>query len=110
MIDHRTHGPLTSPGVGQRPLAVVRGSQGHYDAGMSQPPYAVAGGSVDQVVRLEGFRQRHPNVEITSPRQNQTRAWKAVWDTEHGYDEINRFDLGQLLSYLERKFEAEQDN
>ena len=64
---------------------------------------------MDQVVRLEEFRRCHPAVEITSPRQNQTRAWKAVWDTEHGYDEINRFDLMQLLNHLELKFDGDEE-
>ena len=62
--------------------------------------------NIDQVVRLEAFRKSHPSVEITSPRQNGTRAWKAIWDTEHGYDEINRFDLSQMLNQLEDKFDT----
>lgn len=65
----------------------------------------VTGGSVDQVIRLKAFQQRHPEIEITSPRKNGSRAWKAVWDTEHGYDEINRFDLRTLLDNLEDKFD-----
>jgi hypothetical protein len=59
---------------------------------------------VDQVVRLAGFRKRRPEIEITSPRQNGTRAWKAVFDEEHGYTEVNRFDLRELLDHLERTF------
>lgn len=60
--------------------------------------------SVDQIVRLEDFRKRHPGVEITSPRQNGATAWKAIVDTETGYDEINRFELRDVLDILEARF------
>lgn len=61
---------------------------------------------VDQVVRLEAFRKRHPSVEITPPRANGSRAWKAVIDTETGYDELNRFELRELLDILEARFDV----
>lgn len=70
-------------------------------------PYAAAGASVDQVLRLEEFRRRHPSVEIASPRQNETPAWSAIWDTERGYDQISRYELRTLLDNLEDTFDVE---
>jgi len=60
----------------------------------------------DQVERLRQFRTAHPEVEISSPRQNETTAWIAIWDTENGYDQISRFHLRDLLDVLEARFDA----
>lgn len=55
-------------------------------------------------MRLREFQKAHPDVEITSPRQNASRAWKAVLDEGNGYTEVNRFELRELLDDLEKRF------
>jgi hypothetical protein len=64
---------------------------------------------VDQVVRLREFRQRHPHVMVTSPRQNETPSWRATWiedgDDEAPVTEIKSYDLRPLLDRLEARFD-----
>lgn len=70
-------------------------------------PLSAAGGSVDQVVRLEAFRRRCPGVVILSPRQTGGREWLATWDEENGSTTITRSFLKALLDRLEDRFPAE---
>jgi hypothetical protein len=67
-------------------------------------PLSEVRGSPDQVMRLREFRKARPDVEISSPRQNASRAWKAVFGEANGYTEINRFELRELLDDLEKRF------
>jgi len=77
------------------------------------PRLHAAGGvdhAVDQVRRLAVFRERHPDVMITSPGQNGTREFKANWlEPQPGGDseprEAAHDRLGPLLDYLEARFD-----
>lgn len=73
---------------------------------------AVPGGvdhAVDQVVRLREFIQRHPEVAVTSPRQNGTRLFHATWTDGQPHDGVvtlaTHEQLRILLDYLEARFD-----
>jgi hypothetical protein len=66
----------------------------------------------DQVTRREEFAKRHPEVTITSPRQNGTLRFRADWLTvsadpkQDGQPDFEaRMELRDLLTYLEAKFD-----
>lgn len=70
--------------------------------------------STDQVKRWEAFRERHPNITITSPRQNGTQLWRATWasppksaDDDGAVEEVTHYALRFLLDHLEARFDAE---
>lgn len=73
---------------------------------------AVPGGvdnAVDQVVRLREFIKRHPEVAVTSPRQNGTAVFHAMWTDGQPDDGVvtlaTHEELRRLLDYLEARFD-----
>jgi hypothetical protein len=66
---------------------------------------------VDQVKRLEEFRERHPKVLIRSPRQTGEITWCATWiapsepGEEGASQEMRHSDLRTLLDCLEPQFD-----
>jgi hypothetical protein len=82
---------------------------------MENPSIRAAGGevqNVDQVVRLMQFANRHPEVTMTSPRENGTFRWRADWLTvsadpkQDGQPDFEaRIELRDLLDYLEARFD-----
>lgn len=82
---------------------------------MANPRIRAAGGVgkvVDQVVRREEFAKRHPEITITSPRENGTYRYRADWLTvsadpkQDGKPDFEaRIELRDLLNYLEAKFD-----
>lgn len=83
--------------------------------GAQKPDLRVAGGTDrddDQVARCEKFAARHPEVTITSPRENGTYRFRADWLTvsddpeqEGQADFEARMELRDLLNYLEARFD-----
>ncbi len=66
----------------------------------------------DQVKRAQAFVQRHPEVSITSPRQNGTREHIASWvipaadpSADPVVGEARHDQLRWLMDYLEAKFD-----
>lgn len=67
---------------------------------------------VDQVARAEAFKQRHPHVNILTPREAGGREFIASWinasadATEDGTSEKHGHpELKALLDYLEARFD-----
>ena len=61
--------------------------------------------SSDNVVRKERFVNKHPEVSVTSPRENKTREFAGVWtDKDGAVHELRHIDLGQLMNALEAAF------
>lgn len=73
---------------------------------------AVPGGvdnAVDQVVRAQSFMKRHPQVKITTPRENGTAVFQAVWTDGQPHDGVvtlaTHEELRRLTDYLEARFD-----
>jgi hypothetical protein len=61
--------------------------------------------ATDNVVRKERLIQAHPEVSVTSPRENQTIEFIGVWtDGDGAVHELRHIDLGQLMNALEAAF------
>lgn len=70
------------------------------------------GRSVDQVRRAEEFKRRHPQVSITTPRENGTDEFRASWinpgqspDADGIGELAHHYELRYLLDYLEARFD-----
>lgn len=62
--------------------------------------------AVDQAVRLAGFRERRPRIQITPPLEDGL-PWRASWLTPveaGGADEVKADDAEALLDELEARF------
>jgi hypothetical protein len=66
----------------------------------SLPAAAGVDRAVDQVKRLEAFRETHPGWRIWCDRDSYI--WHALRMTEGGRDEVERYSLRQLLDHLEK--------
>src|SRR5579875_3725526 len=85
----------------------VMGPHGHLSA------VPGADHAADQVARLREFIRRHPGIAVTSPRQNGTSVFQAVWTdgTQAGgtYSGVvvlaTHEELRCLLDYLEARFD-----
>jgi hypothetical protein len=74
--------------------------------------HAVAGvdHAEDQVKRLLAFRDRHPEITVTSPRETLTGEWIASWSVpvtgpgEPLIEMATHSDLRWLMDYLEARF------
>lgn len=75
-------------------------------------PLSESGGWVDNVKRMLDFIRKHPEVSITTPRQNDTRDFIAVWVEPPGDEngkrtEVRDRDLGRLMDHVEERFGRE---
>lgn len=74
------------------------------------PPLWISGvdSAPDQVPRRREFVRRHPEVSVTSPRENGTRMHRATW-TAPGEGEVieqaEHEELRFLLDFLEARFD-----
>jgi len=63
----------------------------HYPAPMQE----------DAVIRLERFKEQHPDVQVTPPGPQTGAFWKAV---DQGAEVADGYWLTQLMDKLERKY------
>jgi hypothetical protein len=74
------------PGGRPEPLRVVHSGVDH---------------SLDQVVRLETFKQQHPEWRVFFDRD--VRVWRALRLLDGGEDNLTRYELRDMLDALERR-------
>lgn len=95
--------------------SAIRGGYRTRTPGPARPSYDHVGTarerSVDQVKRRQRFVQRHPEVTVTSPRQNGGTEWEASWPApappdgqEPVMQKASHDELRFLLDYLEERF------
>lgn len=86
--------------------------------GPHEPRLQAVGGvddAVDQVKRRAAFIRRHPEISITSPRENGTSVFQAIWTTDEPPQDPGQGEgvvilatheqLRFLLDYLEARFD-----
>jgi hypothetical protein len=66
----------------------------------------MTGNGYDQVVRKAAFLVRHPDAEFTGPRRSLTGRWHVRVPSADGDIEISRYELKDLLDYLEWRFDS----
>jgi hypothetical protein len=81
--------------------------------GPSEPHLGAVPGGVDhaedQVKRAHAFMKRHPHVKVTTPRENGSGLFHAVWTDGQPHDGVvtlaTHEQLRYLLDYLAARFD-----